>query len=70
MPDSRLELHLGRLIGILRWKQNIDLVYASFVARITLNFIATTYRSVDVALPVIETVLHETDFDATGFRLN
>lgn len=37
MPDARLELHLGRLIGILWGQLDVDLVDTTFVAGITLH---------------------------------
>lgn len=68
MPDAGLELHLGRLVGILRGKLNIDLVDTTFIAGIGLQSVLA-YRPVDVSLPVIEAVIHKADLDAACFRL-
>jgi len=58
MPNFSIKLHLGRLVGVLRWQLDVDLEATAFVCSIiwTLN----------VPLPMSDVPVKERDLDS-GF---
>ena len=60
MPDFGVELHFGRHVGILVWDFDVDLELSALVDGIA--------RAVDYALPVLEVVVYEPNFELSLIR--
>ncbi len=55
MPNFSGKLHLGRLVGIVRWDDNIDLKDTIFIARII--------RAFNIGLPLPIVLVYELDLN-------
>ena len=62
MPDSGIEFHLGRLVGVVVGEDDIDLEEASFIGRVL--------GSVDEAFPVIDIVVDDLNFESLLLSLS